>query len=243
MTTYPGSTNHNILYYFHGGPGDEHEWNSLTGISDSWQANGLQAPTVVAITFGPKWLLVEKNSSPLSGLYETFTRKVLPYVESHLLANPVSGRQLIGLSMGGFNAAQLLLKTPSLFTKVVLLCPLLLNISPMATPEEIKAARDTWKVKSWDLADVIAVISDIKTVIPDNNAWLKSSPFILGQRNLSPAMPKIYLTFGGNDIFYDGDVEFSRIARHRGAPITEALVNGNHCSGNFAGIAKFLVEP
>jgi len=98
-------------------------------VRSEWAKNHERVPTVISVSFGPVWLLAEKNGSPYSGLLNAFTEKVMPMLEAQL--GGLHGRRLIvGESMGGFNTLQVALKT-RLFAKAAALCAPMAGVSPL----------------------------------------------------------------------------------------------------------------
>src|SRR5690348_12112924 len=77
VSAVPGSLNPDHLYYFHGMTGSEQSWSTPASFGEevrkAWGRMGFQPPTIISISFGPTWFLVEKNSSPYSGLFEAVT--------------------------------------------------------------------------------------------------------------------------------------------------------------------------
>ena len=80
------------------------------------------------------FLLTERNElSSKSGLFEVFTDKIMPYIESLPIVrfSPGNGkRMLMGSSMGGANAASLLLTRPDLWDRVVINAAAIFKVFP-----------------------------------------------------------------------------------------------------------------
>lgn len=241
VTLTPGSTNTHVVYYLHGGPGTEREWiEGHPEVRAVWRRLGFAPPAVVAISFAPEFLLVEKNAGPISGDYEVFLHEVIPFVEKELLGGRTTGRDIIGLSMGGFNASEVVFKNPALFRNVVLMCPMYVDLAPSATEAEIQAFMSRMVLKNWDPHGLLELM---RPALPDAASWARSSPFILA-RQLRPGglNPNVYLSYGRRDGFIDGDLEMSSILRQKLAHFTESIVDGGHCRFDEPGVAKFLME-
>jgi len=92
-----GTHSRDILYYFHGLGGQETYWGDdnyyTSQVRSEWAKNHERVPTVISVSFGPVWLLAEKNGSPYSGLLNAFTEKVMPMLEAQL--GGLHGRRLI----------------------------------------------------------------------------------------------------------------------------------------------------
>lgn len=65
-------TNGNIAYYLHGRNLDESTWNDETFytsmVQKYWQKKKMRPPIIVAVSYGPIWLLTPKNFKEKSGL-------------------------------------------------------------------------------------------------------------------------------------------------------------------------------
>jgi pimeloyl-ACP methyl ester carboxylesterase len=171
-------TSHDVLYYFHGSGGSEKNWLDETyytaQLRQEWKETGAQPPIVVSVSFGPNWVLAEKNAAPTSGLFEYFTRVFLPKIEGRL--GGVTGRRLlVGESMGGFNAIQMALKT-RLFTKVAALCAPVTDITPFASTSEVEAYIARTRA---DRRSVYEIIQLGRAFFPTLADWVRSAPLNL----------------------------------------------------------------
>lgn len=241
-TTTLGSRNRDLLYHFHGKGLSAKTWTEedyFTGmVRKEWARHRANPPVVVSISFGPIWLLVEKNASEASGLFEVFTQVIMPTVEKSLTR--FSGRRmLVGESMGGFNATQIALKTNRLFAKVAILCPPMVPLSPFASQPEIE--KYTAEVKA-DPELVKEVIEVSRYYMPELADWLKASPMDLARTNLSRRSPEIYLSCGLYDKFgfFPGSEKFAEMGATRGARIHWRPIYGGHCAIDAISLAAFL---
>lgn len=90
-------------------------------------------------SFGVKstnFLMLENGGSdfPLTGLSNVFTDEVMPWIEAQVGFDKKSGKRMVlGISMGGFNAIQLVLqpRTRSLFSRAVFLDPFNFEANPL----------------------------------------------------------------------------------------------------------------
>src|SRR5581483_6536604 len=112
-----------VLYFLHGAGGNEHtliDSPVYSALQQRWKAQKVAPPVIIAVTFGPRWLLTDLPSNYVSGrpvLFDFFTTRLMPYLESKLttsnavrMAETNSGtaitrRLLMGISMGGYNSA------------------------------------------------------------------------------------------------------------------------------------------
>jgi S-formylglutathione hydrolase FrmB len=241
-TTTVGSRNPDVLYHFHGRGGNATHWTDnnyyTTLVRKEWARGRRQAPTVVSVSFGPVWLLVEKNQSPSSGLFEVFTKVVLPTVEKTL--RPFSGRRLlVGESMGGFNASQVALKAGGLFAKVAILCPPMVSLTPWATQEQIDEFIAKHKAKPQLVAEMIQLSQYFMPTLAD---WQKASPMDLAKTNLGPRSPSLYVSCGLYDEFgfFAGSEAFAETGAKRGARVHWRPLYGGHCAVDAVSLAAFL---
>jgi hypothetical protein len=75
--------------------------------------------------------------------------------------------------MGGFNAMQLALADPTKYSKVVLISPALLSISPFATEVQIAAYA---KKAGAKINEIQAFLETMRGYIPTKEDWEKASP-------------------------------------------------------------------
>jgi S-formylglutathione hydrolase FrmB len=240
-------TSHNpdVLYHLHGLTLDEKAWRRTDYypemIRQVWKYENLEAPTVVSVSFGPVWLLVEKNASKLSGLFEVFLKAVIPQIEASL--GGVKGKRLlIGESMGGFNATQLLLKAPGEFAKTAILCPAITAISPYASAADVDKYTDKNKA---DTAKVKKALFASRLFIPDEATWNTVSPLKLAPERLNHDSPDVYLSCGSSDEygFYQGVAQFADLAYKNLNHFTwHPIFQGPHCAVDAGSVAKFLVK-
>jgi enterochelin esterase-like enzyme len=244
VTTTTGSSSHTILYFLHGHGHDAEGWiNSgdyKKRVREAWTAARGQAPIVVTVSFGRFWLLVEKNRSRRSGLLDVFADEVMPAVEKNLPRDGKPRRLLLGESMGGFNAAQLVMKYPRFFDRAVLACPALARLSPYAGRAEIaayKAAPGVNGLKVW------LMLRLSREVFKNESDYHKSDPFTIGQSLLGPGTPPLLVSCGDRDQYglYKSVGEFVGLARKNGVNVTYTPLHGGHCSADPAAIAKFLL--
>ena len=109
-----------VVYLLHGMPGDPNEYvNSLdiAGVADRLVASGAVAPFIAVmpaagndVHYNGEW----------AGPWESYlVRAVVPWVDANLpTVASAAGRTLAGLSAGGFGAADIGLRSPSLFGRI-----------------------------------------------------------------------------------------------------------------------------
>lgn len=227
-----------VLYYMHGNGGNEQSWASPDHqvLENAW---GKDAPTIVTVSFGPTWFLTDS-------LQSTFIQKVIPTIESELRLRP-SERVLMGESMGGFNALQVYLKSPQMFSRFVVGCPAVLNFSPYASNTEVDSfvARHT----PYVVPKLVYKWRDkLRSTFSSERDWAQHDPLRLAGL-VTSAQPDLFMFDDGQDSF--GFQEASTLIqarlKQRGAAVEYHHVPaGGHCQIDpqaQAAMAKFLVPP
>ncbi len=230
-----------MVYYFHGATQSETTWSvKRLDFYTHWESRGLDAPTVVAISLGRFWILSEKAGNAKGGLLDLFMEQMLPQLE-RALGNRNGRRILVGESMGGFNASQLMLKYPSYWDRVALLCPAFMTIPPYATATEVA---DYTRRNRASRMYVSAAIQMFRSYFADNASWLRSTPLEASPGVLSGVTPQILVACGSNDEFgfYEGAKKFSEIAQATHTDTEWHSTTGRHCSYPVKEVARFIAE-
>lgn len=215
-----------VLYYLHGA-GQSHrswgKWSVARNLEKDFQKNGVAVPTVVSISFGEYWILKKGD-----GL-ERFVEKAIPYIENRI--GVPEKRWLWGLSMGGFNATQLLLRHPNMWSTAVLSCPAITGLSPYAAKEDIQefiaaSGAEPRKVR-WMLSFSRKAFSE--------REWSENEPFALAANTSS--LPPVFVECGDKDEygFFEGAQRFASAVGAEFNPV----VGGGHCVVTHA-IARYL---
>jgi len=234
-----GSENPNTLYYMHGVQGDEEIWER-DGIllRAAWQLGNVDPPRVITLSFGPTWLLGEKNSSSRSGLLERLFQEILPEIERNIEGISNKNRYLFGLSMGGFNAIQMMSYHPEMFVKVALACPAVTTVGPFAPEKEVQEYIKRTKASEENVRFTIALAREY---FPTQETWQHAWPLQLADR-MGSHFPPVYVSGATKDSFgfQEGDMAFARRAQSRGVKIQTEMVPGPHCLYNGSSIANFF---
>lgn len=235
------TTNSNdIVYFFHGLEGSEESWFTQyfgTLIIQKWWKFWGYRPRIVTISFGPQWLLVDNQRFPLLPL---FTKKIMPVLEGKIGGLKSGRRHLIGQSMGGFNAAEVSLKVPGLFSRVALLCPAITTVGPFSSDQEI-ADYIARTGASQELVQRMLSIS--RTVFIDDRDWRRHDPLVLLKKYRASVKSKFFLTVGYNDGygFQEGAEQFYYLAKTKAFFSKWLPVPGEHCSFSRRGTALFIM--
>lgn len=243
-----------VLYYLHGKNGDEHLWMDpyyyVRQMRDHWSETKQAAPLVISISFGPLWVLAEKNTSPVSGLFEVVTQQLIPMIEKKI--GGVRGRRLLmGESMGGFNSLQLALKT-NLFAKAALLCVPMASISPFSSPEQIDTyikSSYAWQYYKDSAPDqVIGGVNEMvqvsKMVFPTDSEWANGSPLGLAEKLSENYKTKLYIAIGFYDRYaaYEANQKFVKILKSKGVDVEWRAQWGGHCAMDIPSLADFITK-
>lgn len=242
-----------IVYHLHGNNQSERtfqeEWYYTAQLRTWWKNNSSKLPTVVSISFGPTWLLAEKNSSPYSGLLDVMTTRVIPMIEQKL--GGLKGRRMIfGESMGGFNSAQLALKT-NLFHRAAILCSPMAPVSPFDSEKTIRdyvESTSAWQYyKDHNPEAVLSAVNMLRQLTtafyPTPEEWLKGDPLALAQAPANPLMD-LYVAIGFYDRYaaYEANEMFVQRLKTRQVNVDWRPQWGGHCAMDIPSLAHFLVR-
>jgi hypothetical protein len=105
-----------VVYFLHGfwgSPGSFIHGMHFAEIADAEIATGRAAPFIGVMP--PGGPMTKTTSDEWAGVWETYViRNVIPWVDTHLAADP-SSRAIAGLSAGGYGAVDIGLRHPQLF--------------------------------------------------------------------------------------------------------------------------------
>jgi len=241
-----------VLWYFHGFRGDEHTWRDSAfekSIIKQWIDLGLQPPIVLAVTFkisaiGEIWFMSEKNSRQASGAYDVFLKSTVPTVKQYLLeGKEPTTSYLMGVSMGGFNGAQLYFKQPQMFQRAALICPMVTDVTNNSSKQDKQAYMDSSHANgTW----VNLYFIGLSQFFDNDAAFMKDSPLELAKAGFSPMSVPLYVSDGLADPFgfQKGDQELVNIALGQGAPVeSNWYPDGGHCIVDPTPIVEFLTRP
>lgn len=237
--------NPDILYFMHPVGGSEQSWFTSTArekLHEEWAKKNIRPPTIISISLGPSWLLTEQGQGNVKDVHALFVNVLMTKLESLLTTKQkarTGQRLLLGQSMGGFNAAMLLLKNGGLFTRVALICPALGTVNPHAPSEQVSSyVKRTGAKESYVQQALQIGRREFATV----QAWTDHDPLKLAQRRLNKASPKLYISIGTRDEygFYEGTKRFAEIAQEKGVKTEFHPMNEGHCALNPPSLADFL---
>lgn len=234
------TNNADIIYFFHGLDGSAETWfTQYLGtfmVQKWWQFRGYK-PRIVTISFGKEWLLVNNRRFALLPL---FTNSIMPFLEKKMGGLRRGHRHLIGESMGGFNAAEVSLKNPGLFSRVALLCPAITTIGPFSSPLEIARYIERTGAFKENVRNMLRIS---QSVFVDNADWEKHNPLTLIKKYHFSKKSKFFVSTGLWDTygFQEGSEVFSTLANANSFYSIWAPVPGPHCNFNRYFTANFIM--
>lgn len=229
-----------VVYFFHGLNGNEETWfTQFLGtkmIQGYWNRKGYK-PTVITVSFGTSWLLV---NSKRVGLLSLFVNRIMPFLEGQVGGLQNGRRMLIGQSMGGFNAVQASLQHPELFTKVALLCPALTTLGPFASEEEIT---DYIRRNKADPALIAEMLQITRKAFESQEDWELHDPMKLISQKTLTSRPRFHISIGVTDEygFFEGSWVFTRNGFKNLFFFDWMPVIGGHCNFSRTSASKFIM--
>jgi len=149
-----------VVYLLHGAGGDEYEWSRKGGAVETLDGlikRGLIRPMVAIMpTTGPASWWADGAAEKAETAFMT---ELLPYVESrYKVSTERSGREIAGLSMGGYGALNLSLSHPAKFCAAGIISPAIYDPLPpetsasRRTPQFVRNGQfdpETWKALNY----------------------------------------------------------------------------------------------
>lgn len=239
-----GQVLNTTAYYLHGRNLDEHAWVDDTYFTSMvqafWQEHQLIPPVVVAVSFGPVWLLAPSGAASESGLLEVFMNEVVPTVEQRFSLSP--RRVLFGESMGGTNALLAGLHSPASFARIAALCPVVSSHSPF---ESFGDLRDAAAHTGADPKLVFGVVRLAKRYFASAEEWAAVAPGEAGLRRAKAEGVDLYLSCGLYDAYgnYARTEALAHEAQAIGLTVDWHPLYGGHCATDISSLAQFLARP
>jgi hypothetical protein len=206
-----------VWFYFHGAGAID---ASGIRLPESFIQNGRTVlPAIVAVTFGPRWFLVDSTEKRAYSSSRIFWEEILPLVQRE--AGTAARHVGIGYSMGGFNLLSLFADRPSFWSSLVFVNPALAELSPVSDQAAVdgyvartKAYTPRQRLMSIlgaRLDNNIRVILDAwGEVTQSSEDWVRISPLsrIASMPGISSLDQPILITCGLSDEY--GFLEGSR---------------------------------
>jgi pimeloyl-ACP methyl ester carboxylesterase len=227
------ANNDDIIYFFHGTGSNEKRWadsDFKKTFDETFRSKGSSLPTVVSVSLGPAWALIEKN-------YDSFWAELVPSINLKLGATP-KRIFLIGESMGGYNAIQLYARFPRFFSGVLLLSPAIWKISPWSSLSEIIEYKNS---TGADYSALVMMLAVTRYGFTKEN-WVSNDPMTLAKKHFSYAFPPMYISCGMTDRFglCPAINEFADFALSTGIEVTTEVLPGGHTDYDLARAAQVL---
>lgn len=221
--------NPDVLYYIHGYTDSRFGWLVGMGDEDHGDVSRLQeklganSPTVVLISYAgsplDSWLLYSGDTrvnEPKVATLKHFTSVAMPFIEkNHRVMGSGGKRILYGMSMGGFNAAQLCMRRPDLWSRCLLQQALLSTQDPFTDPMDYTflagyMIRANFEPSEWRASNPVNMINSIDVRL----------------------LPPILVTGAVNDEmgFFNDDHQFATKMKQRGANVQWRQYPGDHSS-------------
>ena len=231
--------NPDLLYYFHGAGQSDRSWPHWSFARDFYAAcrrQGLVPPTVVSISFGHLWLLTEDGQTRGRGLLRRFLEEALP--EAERAAGAPRFRFAWGMSMGGFNLMELLVRRPELWHAAALSSPAIPTLGPLSAEGELadylgRTRAGRWRIR-W-------MFDFVRPHFPDAEQWRLHDPLALASR--ARVLPPILIEVGDKDEwgFFEGAERLHAALVKRGADVVFRLrAGGAHCDIDSDAVAAFF---
>lgn len=220
---YPGK-NPDILYYVHGYTDSSKGWTTNSRDEHTERMTQLQnllgenSPTVVLISYSNKfldsWLLSvssRRQKGPLNATLDHFTSTAMPEIEKTF---SLSGKRILyGMSMGGFNAAQLCLHHPDLWSRCLFQQPLLIECNPYAIPTDYRCLGGFMVKANFNESE-----------------WKENDPFPFATTTEASKLPNIFISGAKKDGFllFNSNYAFAINLKNRGAHVEWHEYDGDH---------------
>ncbi|MBI4370915.1 MAG: hypothetical protein HY552_01320 [Elusimicrobia bacterium] len=217
-----------VVFFLHYATGDERSLvrvGLLNGFYKRYRKAGRKPPRVLSLSYGSHWLI-----SDAPGQRQVVLRGELDALLARLQDVPAKRRYLWGLSMGGYNAAELAFAAPDRWSAAVLSCPALLDVDPFAAPT---------KGLSRKRRDGLTLFK-IRLGGPD--VWRSENPLALARRP-GPA-PSVLIEANASDEFgfFPGAAALASALADAGKPVSFQVRPGGHCAVDGAAAADFFMS-
>lgn len=237
----PDTESDTLVVFFHGIYGNEKKWftdSKFTSLHKVMKAKGLN-PWIVTISYGGTWVLTETETS--NQLFHHTMDLALPAIINEIHPEAFIQRFLLGYSMGGLNASQVLLKRPELFDKYVLISPAITPVGPFSTKAEIKDYTRRTEAVPF-LINMLIKIG--RKNFKNQEEWDQHSPLVIINK-ISRPLPPVYISAGNRDQygFDEGSNTFSlSIAPYSDYSVWMPIKNGDHMDLDPASVTDFLLH-
>ncbi len=236
VTQDPASRSQDLLVHFHGRRGTARWWNDKTyytaELYDHWAADGVDAPTVVSISFGPLWVLTDETEAAFQ---DSVLDQAVAHAES-LAGHSFPRTRLVGESMGGYNALLASLDPATPFDKVAALCPPLTTTSPFGGGVFSRFTESSFR-------EGFMLLAFSHAFFDDDADWRGKDPVprILAGEEPKPAL---FMSCGEHDPWgcLKGGQALADAVRTQGGDMQWHVLPEGHCAIDTNSLATFLTE-
>lgn len=199
--------------------------------------SGAPMPTIVTISQGRFWWLSSSQTGNAAATIEALVRDLRQKNAG------IDSVVLYGVSMGGFNGLQVFMRRPSLFSRVVLSCPALIESNPFDDSSwdndpDTKAAKP---FSRWGLR------RGLQEEFSSSGNWTESNPMNLlkrGQGKVLRGQEVLVTTVGADGFgFINTPVKAAKMLSARGNDVTHLKTSGaEHCFPDAGPMASFITK-
>jgi predicted esterase len=190
------------IWFFHGAGDSEEVFRHSPFPQDSYieLGKGLPSVNIVAISYGLSWIMTDSHNrtfKPANATVDVFTSQIVPFIENnHHPANPYVA---MGVSEGGITVATVCAAVPSMWSKCVLLNPMLPSCDPYGS-----------------LSCQFSGPGILIRLNYSETEWRTTKPLVLLHKTKD--LPKSFVTACSSDLFglFDGPKAWSDEARQLG---------------------------
>lgn len=209
----------------------------------------LPSVNIVVISYGHLWLLTNypgREKDPANATVDIFKSRIVPFIESK--HNPAKPYVVMGHSMGGFNAATLCAAQPDMWSKCVLVNPLLPSWDPFQ-----KTLLDEFHVENpFSFLNCLADLQQLlrclgRELIKANFSeedWRTTKPMVL--LNKTTGLRKAFVTACKGDVLvdFDGSKQWAELAKSKNADSTwePGMAGCNHFHWPYQRVLHFLAN-
>lgn len=163
-------------------------------------------------------------------------REALPRIEQGLGGAPAV-RLLLGESMGGFNAIQLL--DSGLFSKAAILC---LPVYELDYPLTLGGAIDLARRTGMEYKIALGYWWQWGDYVQSEAEWQATAPLAIAAGLEPGRAPQVYLSCGSRDQYgnFAGARRLGEILRSRGVAVQWRPLYTRHCGADIVSLAEFL---
>ena len=239
------SRNPDVLYFFHGVDRNARDWferGDFLRIQESWSHVGKGNPTVISVSFGPRFILKTEPHNG-KGMHEIFVRQIMPDVENEIGGLGGGRRLLLGESMGGLNASILFIREQKLFNRAAFLCAALTKVSPFASSFDIFRYVTRTGANGPMVWYFMGVARDM---IGRPQDWSPNDPLDMATHMVGPETPPVYLSSSESDDFgfFEGGQHLANLMKEKGVNTQWVPRQGEHCANHDGdSLIKFFAEP